>query len=98
MKTVKQALQTNYKQYDKPLKLVEEQRANGNDPPARLASKGGSTLTNHPSDMMQERHRQIEEVAYYKAEERGFEPGHELEDWLAAEAEVDAASRPLESY
>ncbi len=26
--------------------------------------------------------------AYFKAESRGFEPGHELEDWLAAEAEV----------
>lgn len=30
----------------------------------------------------------IAERAYYKAEARGFEPGHELEDWLAAEAEV----------
>ena len=26
--------------------------------------------------------------AYCKAEARGFEPGHEMEDWLAAEAEV----------
>lgn len=26
--------------------------------------------------------------AYFKAEARGFEPGRELEDWLAAEAEV----------
>ncbi|MEQ1487343.1 MAG: DUF2934 domain-containing protein [Methylotenera sp.] len=26
--------------------------------------------------------------AYYKAEARGFEPGHEMDDWLAAEAEV----------
>jgi hypothetical protein len=30
----------------------------------------------------------VAELAYYKAEARGFEPGHELEDWLAAEAEV----------
>ena len=30
----------------------------------------------------------VAEMAYYKAEARGFEPGHELEDWLAAEAEV----------
>lgn len=28
------------------------------------------------------------ECAYYKAEARGFELGHEMEDWLAAEAEV----------
>jgi len=30
------------------------------------------------------------ERAYYKAERRGFAPGHELEDWLAAEREVEA--------
>ena len=27
-------------------------------------------------------------AAYYRALERGFEPGHELEDWLAAESEL----------
>ena len=30
----------------------------------------------------------IEQAAYYKAKDRNFEPGHELEDWIAAEAEV----------
>lgn len=30
----------------------------------------------------------IAELAYYKAERRGFEPGHELEDWLEAEREL----------
>jgi hypothetical protein len=33
----------------------------------------------------------IAELAYYRAERRGFEPGHENEDWLSAEAEVDTA-------
>jgi len=32
----------------------------------------------------------IAEAAYFRAEKRGFSPGHETEDWLAAEAEVDA--------
>ena len=32
----------------------------------------------------------IAETAYFRAERRGFAPGHETEDWLAAEAEVDA--------
>jgi hypothetical protein len=32
----------------------------------------------------------IAEAAYYRAEKRGFAPGYETEDWLAAEAEVDA--------
>ena len=39
----------------------------------------------------------IAERAYYKAERRGFTPGHELDDWLAAEREVAnllAASEP----
>lgn len=30
----------------------------------------------------------IAECAYYKAELRSFVPGHELEDWLAAEHEL----------
>ena len=30
----------------------------------------------------------IEEAAYHLAEKRGFAPGHELEDWLQAEAQV----------
>ncbi|MDI1307989.1 MAG: DUF2934 domain-containing protein [Methylotenera sp.] len=30
----------------------------------------------------------VAESAYYKAQARGFETGYELEDWLAAEAEV----------
>jgi hypothetical protein len=36
------------------------------------------------------RHTLIAEKAYLRAERRGFGPGHETEDWLAAEAEVDA--------
>jgi hypothetical protein len=33
-------------------------------------------------------HEQIRTVAYYRSELRGFEPGHELDDWLAAEQDV----------
>jgi hypothetical protein len=32
----------------------------------------------------------IATAAYYRAERRGFLPGHELEDWLDAEREVDS--------
>jgi hypothetical protein len=31
----------------------------------------------------------IAEAAYWRAERRGFAPGQELDDWLAAEREVD---------
>ena len=40
-----------------------------------------------PEEWEQERANRIAEAAYYKAMSRGFEPGHEMEDWLAAEAE-----------
>jgi hypothetical protein len=35
-----------------------------------------------------ETRRLIAEAAYYRAKQRGFEPGHELEDWVEAESEV----------
>ena len=34
-----------------------------------------------------EQHARIAEQAYYKAEQRGFAPGHELEDWYETERE-----------
>jgi hypothetical protein len=36
---------------------------------------------------------QIAEAAYYKALARGFAPGGELDDWLAAERELGAATQ-----
>ena len=35
----------------------------------------------------------VAEAAYYRAEKRGFAPGLDLEDWLAAEKEIDALTR-----
>lgn len=35
------------------------------------------------------REARIAEAAYWRAERRGFAPGHELDDWLSAEKEVD---------
>ena len=35
------------------------------------------------------RHRMISEAAYRRYAQRGFVEGFDLEDWLAAEAEVD---------
>ena len=39
-----------------------------------------------PADMSS----MIATAAYYRAAQRGFEPGHELEDWLQAELSVRA--------
>ena len=33
-------------------------------------------------------YRLIQESAYFKAKERGFAPGGEVQDWIEAEAEV----------
>jgi DUF2934 family protein len=32
----------------------------------------------------------IEEAAYFRSQKRGAQPGNPTDDWLAAEAEVDA--------
>ena len=44
------------------------------------------------------RHEMIARAAYYRAERRGFEPGHALEDWLAAEHDVDAVCGLIEPH
>jgi hypothetical protein len=40
-----------------------------------------------------QRKTMIAEAAYYRAEKRGFAPGLEPDDWLAAEKEIDAFTR-----
>jgi len=37
----------------------------------------------------QERYEMIQRHAYFLAEARNFEPGHEMEDWIEAERFVD---------
>lgn len=65
-----------------PLK-VKSSKANGKtstSPKAKVKSK--EALNNE--DMVS----RIAVSAYYKAEARGYEPGHEIQDWLEAEAEM----------
>lgn len=38
----------------------------------------------------EERWKMVAVAAYHRAEKRGFATGHELEDWTAAEQEIDA--------
>ena len=40
-----------------------------------------------------DRYASIAQAAYFRSQHRGFKPGHEMEDWLAAEAEVDQRLR-----
>jgi hypothetical protein len=53
---------------------------------AKPAAIGANTAR---ADISPDEVRQlISEAAYYRAKQRGFEPGHELDDWIQAEAEV----------
>jgi len=97
MKTVKQTRQSNVPS-DRPFEWVEQPRDKPREKTVEAVFTKDPSMPRQSAELLQERHRQIAELAYYKAQQRGFEPGHELEDWLAAEAEVDKASRPLESY
>ena len=62
--------------------------------PARkkAASPKRAASTQSPPVYMtrEERWRMVAEAAYHKAEKRGFASGHEVEDWLDAEREIDA--------
>ena len=63
------------------------------NPPAAAAARGNPLrplfLVPHRLTPA-ERHRRICELAYRRAEQRGFAAGSEVEDWLEAEREVDA--------
>jgi hypothetical protein len=59
---------------------------------ARPAAAKGATralLTYVVPHIAEDRGAAIAKSAYLHAARRGFAPGHELEDWLAAENEVD---------
>jgi len=60
---------------------------------AKKAAKKSSTTskpqTSSISITSEERWKMIAIAAYHKAEQRGFVPGGELQDWAEAEKEVD---------
>ncbi len=84
-----------------PITDTELIRANGHQPRGDLGRrsvtmKSRKTLVEMPQQRKapmteEERREAIAKAAYYLAEQRGFEPGHEVEDWIAAEARVNAA-------
>lgn len=57
------------------------------DMPADLPQVLAMCMVPH---LREDRNACIAETAYFIAKHRGFVPGHELEDWLRAENEVDA--------
>jgi hypothetical protein len=62
--------------------------------PPRARSQRKSAAATPRSPLSEEARRELIAVgAYLRAERRGFSHGHAEEDWLAAEAEVDALLR-----
>lgn len=55
--------------------------------PRPKAAGAGKKAKNAVSD--DQRRNYIEVAAYYIAERRGFTPGDPLQDWIAAEAEIE---------
>lgn len=51
--------------------------------------QGDPDITWRGAFSLEQREAMIREAAYYHFAKRGYAPGHELEDWLAAEAEIE---------
>lgn len=56
------------------------------------ASASGPGIMPTNARMPRQLHDQIAKRAYELAKQRGFAPGHEREDWLQAEREVEAGA------
>ena len=57
---------------------------------ARVIAASSAEAAQAPAHRSDAQRTMIAELAYYRAERRGFAPGGELQDWLEAEAEVRA--------
>jgi Protein of unknown function (DUF2934) len=53
------------------------------DPPVAVSSRASPLI---PASLC---HDMIRDAAYFRAQARGFVPGKEIEDWLAAEQDVE---------
>ena len=66
-------------------------------PDQRAETEQPEAGAQRPLPTHSERQQMIAVAAYYRAQARNFEAGRQLEDWLEAEAEVDAmATQRLE--
>lgn len=66
---------------------IKPDAVSGASNPAVAVTSGAVSLSESTRRVM------VEQAAYLRAERRGFAPGGEVEDWLLAEAEVDALLR-----
>lgn len=64
---------------------------------AREGDRSARTNSDNKQVAPHEREQMIATAAYFRAAQRGFTPGNEVQDWLQAEAEVDRRLRGTDS-
>jgi hypothetical protein len=59
--------------------------------PESIAAADGDSAATPSAPFMEpeQRHAMISDAAYFLAEQRDFCPGHELDDWLTAERDIE---------
>ena len=60
-----------------------------------MTTKYGLQLKNILDDRYDQFKEMVSINAYYRAEKRGFEPGHEIKDWYEAELEIGRQFRRI---
>ena len=70
----------------RPMQAQDPARTPPSTPASRPAERQASDSRTKLSP--EEVYKLIQESAYFKAKARGFAPGHEVQDWVEAEAEV----------
>jgi hypothetical protein len=67
------------------------------DAVVKVLESAGTTCGGVTSVDPESRRHLVAAAAYFIAESRGFAPGHELEDWVAAEAVVDSQLKQVQA-
>jgi phasin family protein len=73
-----------------PSRAVKSRKPTTKSAPATPVEKPPAEVSKKQPVTPLERWRMIAETAYYRAERRGFFGGNPMEDWAAAEREIDA--------
>ena len=64
-------------------KVVSVSKKTSSKKKGAFATRGSSLIS------PRERYEMIATMAFYRAEQRNFEPGHDVEDWLDCERIID---------
>ena len=59
---------------------------------SKSADQAGANISKAVEKLREDRQQMIATAAYYRAENRGFNGGDEIQDWLEAESELDGIS------